>query len=112
MSRLHRDYETVYIKLLKMSGKIANNSTDATSKLWKTDHSIPGRPIFGAQYSPLSLKSNKKSVPNKNHVKEQQAFTEYMNNTVDAWTIDDELESENEENDIDKEEPFISKQVY
>ncbi|CAF1327680.1 unnamed protein product [Didymodactylos carnosus] len=42
---------------------------------------------------------------------EQQAFTEYMNNTVDAWAIDDDLESENEENDIDKEEPFISKQA-
>ncbi|CAF2375661.1 unnamed protein product [Rotaria sp. Silwood2] len=60
--------------------------------LWKTEHSVSGRPIFGAQYPSLSSNISTKSIitnPIMSKKKDQEKFTEYSINTDDAWEIDD-----------------------
>ncbi|CAF0827462.1 unnamed protein product [Rotaria sp. Silwood1] len=65
-------------------------NTQQTS--WKTEHSVSGRSIFGAQYPPLSSNISAKSFitnPIMSKKKDQEKFTEYSINTDDAWEIDD-----------------------
>ncbi|CAF2381448.1 unnamed protein product [Rotaria sp. Silwood2] len=68
-------------------------SSNTQPTLWKTEHTVPGRPVFGAQHPPLSSKlSNKKPIgtnPSMSKKKDQEKFHEYAINTDDAWEIDD-----------------------
>ncbi|CAF0875800.1 unnamed protein product [Rotaria sp. Silwood1] len=100
-------------------------SSNTQPPLWKTDHTVPGRPVFGAQHPPLSSKTlNKKpivmnsSMSKKN---DQEKFHEYAINTDDAWEIDDrtmslkliETDNNNNGNDDDNQTQLlnISKQA-
>ncbi|UJR35434.1 hypothetical protein I4U23_028191 [Adineta vaga] len=94
-------------------------SSNTQQTLWKTEHSVPGRPVFGAQHPPLSKKP---VIPSSLILKkkEQEKFNEYSINTDDAWEIDDRtmtlkiLESDNnheEDNDNHSQLLGISKQT-
>ncbi|CAF1321980.1 unnamed protein product [Adineta ricciae] len=94
-------------------------SSNTQQTLWKTEHSVPGRPVFGAQHPPLSKKpvlSNSSILKRKG----QEKFAEYSINTDDAWEIDDRamtlkiLDSDNnpeEETDNHSQIVEISKQT-
>ncbi len=77
------------------------------------------RPIFGAQYPPLSSKISDKSISIMSKKKDQEKFNEYAINTDDAWEIDDRtmtlkiLDNDNngDDNDSQSEILGISKQV-
>ncbi|CAF4438943.1 unnamed protein product, partial [Adineta steineri] len=82
--------------------------------LWKTEHSVPGRPVFGAQHSPFSKKALvTNSVISKK--KEQEKFNDYSINTDDAWEIDDGAMSlkliDSDDNDDQSQILNISKQT-
>ncbi|CAF3758017.1 unnamed protein product [Rotaria magnacalcarata] len=70
-------------------------SSNTQPTLWKTEHTVPGRPVFGAQHPPLSSKlSNKKPVAMNTIISkkiDQEKFHEYAINTDDAWEIDDRI---------------------
>ncbi|CAF3024862.1 unnamed protein product [Rotaria socialis] len=70
-------------------------SSNTQPTLWKTEHTVPGRPVFGAQHPPLSSKLlNKKPIAMNTIIskkKDQEKFHEYAINTDDAWEIDDRV---------------------
>ncbi|UJR10469.1 hypothetical protein I4U23_014673 [Adineta vaga] len=81
----------------------------------KTEHSVSGRSIFGAQYPPLSSKLADKSIqfkPNMSKKKDQEKFNAYSINTDDAWEIDDRAMTLRilDKNDDDDDDLAISKQ--
>ncbi|CAF0971571.1 unnamed protein product [Adineta steineri] len=89
-------------------------SSNTQQTLWKTEHSVPGRPVFGAQHSPFSKKALvTNSVISKK--KEQEKFSEYSINTDDAWEIDDGAMSlkliDSDDNDDQSQILNISKQT-
>lgn len=94
-------------------------SSNTQQSLWKTEHTVPGRPVFGAQHPPLSTKSSKKPVVINNSTsknKDQEKFNEYSINTDDAWEIDDrtmtlKILDSTDDNDSQSEFLSISKQA-
>ncbi|CAF0846404.1 unnamed protein product [Adineta steineri] len=89
-------------------------SSNTQQTLWKTEHSVPGRPVFGAQHSPFSKKALvTNSVISKK--KEQEKFNDYSINTDDAWEIDDGAMSlkliDSDDNDDQSQILNISKQT-
>ncbi|CAF0833937.1 unnamed protein product [Adineta steineri] len=91
---------------------------DTQQTLWKTEQSVLGRPIFGAQYPPLSSKISDKSIltkPVMSKKKDQDKFNAYAINTDDAWEIDDrtmtlKIFDKNDNDGDDDDDIGISKQ--
>ncbi len=69
------------------------------------------RPIFGAQYPPLSSKISDKSISIMSKKKDQEKFNQYSINTDDAWEIDDRTMTLKILDNNDEEDLGGSKQV-